>query len=282
MPYRTGYGFLGTGLAEDDHQRRGRDHNDLNDLVHLHVQVCHLRQENSEHDDAQQRTEEDIDRAFRLFRDLFVQDRSAISVDIRTLLRILELGLENRIFVKVFTAFVRRSRSCHQATQTRRYSDHQHLRDRHVKTVGVIDGDERHYCCCNRRTGDTYLRSDRRHAARTLRTDTFLERDITDNRHQGIHNVAGSYEDGQEERSQRSKECDMIGVLTKHFLCQLNQPIHTSGRLHNTGAGHSSDDDVDDVRRRCSGLHAERENEDGQTDTGDGAERQTTVTRTHP
>ena len=74
----------------------------------------------------------------------------------------------------------------------------------------------------------------------------------------------------------------MVGVLTQHFLCQLDQPVHTSGRLHDTCAGHGSDDDVDDVRRRRSGFHTEREHEDSQTDTGDGTERQTAVTRADP
>ena len=215
LPYRTGYGFLGAGLAEDDHQRGGRNHDDLDDLVHLEaLQVGHLGQEDSEHHHHCQCAKEDKHAVLGRLRDLTIQGCGRITINIRALLGIGYLSLEDRVFVQVQTAFVGRCSSGHQSAQACRDGNHQHLRDSHVKAVGIGYRDKGYDRGCDRRTGDTHLRCDRGYTARTLGTDALLERDVADDWHQGIDYVARSDQDGQEECGQRCQEGDAARMLT--------------------------------------------------------------------
>ena len=89
--------------------------------------------------------------------------------------------------------------------------------------------------------------------------------------------MTSTYEHGKEERAERSKECDMVRMLTEKFLSQLDKPVHTARCLHHTGTGHSSNDDIDNIRRRISRFHTETEHENGQSYTRDCAKSKATI-----
>ena len=166
------------------------------------------------------------------------------------------------------------SSGSHQAADTCRNGNHQHLRDGYVETVFVGNGDEGHHSSCNRRTGDTYLRGDRGHAAGTLGTDTFLQGNVADNGHQRVDHVTGTDEHRQEEGAEGCQESDAVGMLAQQPLSNLDEPVHTARSLHDTGTGYGSDDDVDNVGWRSAGLQSETEDKNGQAYARDGTECQ--------
>ena len=143
--------------------------------------------------------------------------------------------------------------------------------------VGIRDADESHNGSCDRRTGNTYLRSDRGNTTRTFWTDALLQGDVTDNRHQRVDHVACSYENRQEEGCQRSEECDTARMLTEKFLCNLDEPVHTTRGLHDTSTGYGCDDDVNYIGRRCARLESESEDKKGKTDTGNSSQGKATI-----
>ena len=107
LPHRTCHRFLGACLAEDDHQRSRRDHDYLDDLVHLQaLQIGQFWQEDSEGYDMDECAEEDEDAGLRGCRDRAIEGRGGITVDIGTLFGVGYLGLEDRILIEVQTAFV--------------------------------------------------------------------------------------------------------------------------------------------------------------------------------
>ena len=164
-------------------------------------------------DDAYQRAEENEYRGLGCLRHRFVQGRRGLAVDIRPLHGIGYLRLELGVLVQILAAFVGTSGSRHQTAEAGGYIDHQDLRDRDVKTVGIADRYKSHDGGGDRRTSDTYLRRHTRHGTRTLRTNTLAQRDVADNRHHHIHHVPCPAKDGERESSQRGEKRDTVRVL---------------------------------------------------------------------
>ena len=64
--------------------------------------------------------------------------------------------------------------------------------------------------------------------------------------------MARSHEDGEEEGGQRGEEGDALGVLAQQLFGNLDEPVHTSGGLHDACAGNGGYDDIDDIGRWCT------------------------------
>ena len=89
--------------------------------------------------------------------------------------------------------------------------------------------------------------------------------------------MARTYQYGEEESAERCKEGDAVGVFPKHLLSNLNQPVHASGCLHDARAGNGSDDDVNHVCWRRTGFQMETENQQCQSDAGNGSQGKASV-----
>ena len=172
------------------------------------------RLERSEDDDDHEGSEEDVYSQFRRFRNFFVERGGRGSVNIGFLLRVLQLGLEFRVFVQVEAAFVAGGRCSHQAAKAGGDGYHQHLGNRDIESVGTGDADKGHHGSGDRRACDAHLAGHAGHGARTLRTDAFLQGDVADDRHQRIDNVTCSNEYGQEEGAKRSEEGDSLRMFS--------------------------------------------------------------------
>ena len=202
LPYRTCHSLLGLCPAEDNHEGSSGNHHDLDDNVHLQrltVPRGQQRREDSKHDNDQQSGKEYEHSILRLPGNILVERGSRVAVDVVIILGILQLGLEQRVFVEVESAMVAGSGGSHQSANTCRYGNHQHLRNSDIEAVLVGDGDKGHHSSGNGRTGDTNLRGDRGHTAWTLRTDVFLQGNVADDRHQRVDHVTSTDEHRQEE-----------------------------------------------------------------------------------
>ena len=91
-----------------------------------------------------------------------------------------------------------------------------------------------------------------------------------------------TYQHRQKESGERGKESDVVRMLTQHLLGYLDQPVHTARGLHNAGAGYGGDDDVNHIGRRCAWLESESEHKYGKTNTGNGSQGKTAITRAYP
>lgn len=271
LPHGARHGLLGTRLAADNHERRGRYHYNLDDDVHgerfylryavnnlaggeLRANVVARNLHNGEEYDDGESTEENEHGALRFLGDFLVEHGSGIPVHVFLHLRVLEAGLECRVLVEVEPALVRDGCRGHDPAKARGNRNRDDLQVIDVESVCVRDDDERGDGCCNGRAGDADLRCDGGHAAGAFRADSLLERDIADNRHEGVNHVAGAYENREEERAERSENRDMVRVLAQQALRNLDQPIHAARCLQNACAGHRRDDDVNDIGRRFAGL----------------------------
>ena len=67
-------------------------------------------------------------------------------------------------------------------------------------------------------------------------------------------------------------------MLAQPFLCQLHQPVHTARSLQHSGTGDGSNNNIDNVCRRCAWLQSVVEHEDGKAKAGNGSESKATVT----
>jgi len=65
-------------------------------------------------------------------------------------------------------------------------------------------------------------------------------------------------------------------MFTQHPLGELDEKIHPPGGLQNAGGGDRGDDDVDHRGGRRAWLHPEDKHQDGQADTGDHTQGDTT------
>ena len=146
-------------------------------------------------------------------RNLFVQRCSTRTIDILILFRVFQSLLELRVFIQVKSTTITGKGSSHQTTQTGRNGNHQNIRNGDIETICVRYAHKCHDSSSNRRTSDTHLRCDRSHTTRTLRTDSFLESDVADDRHEGIHHMSRSHKHRQEESTERSQECDSLRFL---------------------------------------------------------------------
>ena len=290
LPDGAGDGLLRGGLAEHDVAGGGHEHDDLDADVHLRDgdrlgdglavgRVEHLA-EREAHDHEEGAQEHEHGRLGLLGDDL-VQGGGGTAVHVGVLLGIGLALLEFRVHVEVLAALEGSEGGAHEAAEAGRDGDHQDLRDRDHVAVRIGDGDEGDDGGGDRRAGDTHLRGDGSHAAGALGPDVLLQGDVADDGHDRIDHMARAHEDGQEEGHERAQEGDVVRMLAEHPFRDLDHPVHTARRLEGASAGDGRDDDVDDVRRRGSGLEPEAEHEDGQADAGDGAEGQGTVAGTH-
>ena len=85
--------------------------------------------------------------------------------------------------------------------------------------------------------------------------------------------MPGADKDSKEESRERSQDSDAIRMLAKELLGKLDQPVHSTRCLKDSGTGDSGNDDVDDIRRRSARLHSEAEDKDRQADARDRAKR---------
>ena len=288
LPDSPGDGFLRLGLERDDHHGGGADHDDLDDRVHLRNAGDRLERvgvdeelDAGETDDDGESGEEYIDAAAGFPGNGLVEGSGRFPVHVFVGFRVGEPFLKFGVLVEVEAAAVGRDRSDSQSAEAGRDRNHEDLGNGHVVAVGVGYGHESDDGSGDRGAGDTHLGGDGGDRARTFGTDAFLQGDVADDRHEGIDDMAGSDEDGQEESAERGEEGDVLRVLAEHLLGDLDHPVHASGGLQDAGTGHCRDDDVDDVGGRGAGLQAETEDEDGETDAGNGAEGQAAVAGTH-
>ena len=89
--------------------------------------------------------------------------------------------------------------------------------------------------------------------------------------------MSRSYQYGEEERGERSKEGDTVRVLAKESLSHLNHPIHTARGLQNARTRNGSDDDVNHVSRRCTWFQAKSKYENGKSDSRDCTKGKATI-----
>ena len=89
-----------------------------------------------------------------------------------------------------------------------------------------------------------------------------------------------SHQDSQEERSDWCKEGNLLWMTAEHFLSQLDEPVHAARSLKDSGACDSRHDDIYDICRRSARFQTMVENEESQSKTSDGTQRQAAVTRT--
>ena len=153
-----------------------------------------------------------------------------------------------------------------QTDDAGRDGDHQDLRNRNLITVGIGDRDESHDRSCNRGTGYSNLGCYGCHGARPFGTDVLLDGYIHDDWHQGIDHMAGTYQHGKEEGTQRGEDGDTLRMLPEKFFGKLDQPVHSAGSLKDSRTGDGCDNDIDNIRGRSTRLHSESEYEDGQAD----------------
>ena len=93
--------------------------------------------------------------------------------------------------------------------------------------------------------------------------------------------MACTYQNRKEESNQRAQEGDVLRMLSQHFFCNLNHPVHTAGSLKRACAGNGCNDDIYNVRGRRAGLKAKAKNKYSQADAADGAKGQGSVTGTY-
>lgn len=91
--------------------------------------------------------------------------------------------------------------------------------------------------------------------------------------------MAGADQHGQEKGDKGRHEGDAVGVFAQQLFRDLDHPVHAAGGLQNAGAGHGRDDDVNDLGGRCAGLQVKGEDQHGQADARNRAQRQRTVAR---
>ena len=119
---------------------------------------------------------------------------------------------------------------------------------------------------------DADLARDGGDGAGALRADVLLYRDVDDDGHQRVDDMPGSDEHREEEGAERGEEHYPARVAPQEALRELDEPVHAARCLQYARAGHGGDDDVDDLGRRRSGLHAETEHQNGKSDARYGAE----------
>ena len=289
LPHGAGHGLFGASLAEEDHEGGGRNHHDLDDDVHgerlyLRDTVHHLaggelradvmadNLENGEEHDDGEGAEEDEHGALGILGDFLVEHGGGAAVHVFLHFGVLEAGLEGGIFIEVEAAPVRDGCGGHEATEAGGDGNGDDLQVVHLEAVRVRDDDERGDGCRDGRAGDAYLRGDGGDTAGAFRTDALFERDVADDGHERVDHVAGTHEHREEERTDGGEDGDVVRVLAQQALRNLDKPIHAARGLHNAGAGHGRDDDVDDVGRGLAGLQAETEHQDGKANSRDGAQ----------
>ena len=237
--------------------------------------------ENGEQHNHRKCGKENIHGTLRFLRDFLVQNRCGATVHVFLHLRILESRLEGGILVEVQPALVRDGGCSHDTANACGNRNRNHLQVVDLKTVRIRDDHERCHRSGNRRTGNAHLRRDGSHATRALRTDSLLEGDIANDRHQRIDHVTRTHEHREEERAERRQNGDVIRVLAQQPFRQLDQPIHTARRLQDTRTRDRRDNDVDNIGRGLSRLHAKTEHENRKADSRNRAERKAPVTRPH-
>ena len=298
MPHGARHSLLGVRLAEYNHERCRRNHHDLDDDVHgERLDFCDAvdyftgwklgadivsrnLQYREQHDDGEG-SDKDIHGTLCFFGDFLVEHGGGVPVHVFLHLRVLETRLECGILVEVEPASVRNECGRHEPADACGNRNRDNLQVVDIESVLVRDDDERGDGRGDGRTCNADLRSDRSYGARAFWADSLLERDVADNRHEGVHDVAGTHEHREEERAERGQNGDVVRVLAQQPLRNLDEPIHAARCLQYARAGHRRDDDVDDVGRRLARLQAETEYEDGKADSRNGAEGKAPVTRTH-
>ena len=290
LPYGPGNGFLGLGLAEHYVCRRGHKHDDLDIDIHLREvdrlghrpsvsDVEHLAERKAHND--HKRAQEDEHRCLRGGGYLLVKGCRRVSVHILVHFRVRLPLLELRVLVQVLTPLVGGRRGTHKAADAGRYRNHQDLGNRNHIAVGIGDCHEGDDCRCDGRAGNSDLGCDGRDTAGALRTDILFEGYVTDDGHNGVDHVAGSDKDRKEEGHKGPKEGDMLRMPSEKLLRNLYHPVHASGGLQRTGAGHRSDNNVDYICRGSSGLKAESEYQNCEADSGNCAKRKASISRSY-
>ena len=298
LPHGARHSLLGVRLAEYNHERCRRNHHDLDDDVHgERLDFCDAvdyftgwelgadivssnLQYREQHDDGEG-SDKDIHGTLRFLGDFLVEHGGGVPVHVFLHLRVLETCLECGILVEVEPAPVRDECGRHEPADACGNRNRDNLQVVDIESVLVRDDDERGDGRGDGRTCNADLRSDRSYGARAFWADSLLERDVADNRHQGVHDVAGTHEHREEERAERCENSDVVRVLSQEPLRNLDEPIHAARCLHDACAGHRRDDDVDDVGRGLARLHAEPEHENREADSGNRAEGETPVAGTH-
>ncbi len=113
-------------------------------------------------------------------------------------------------------------------------------------------------------------------------TDAFLQGNVANNWHEGVDHMTGTDEHSEEERGERRKKSDAVGMLAEQALCNLYHPVHTPGSLQHTRTGHGCDDNVDDIRRRIARFEVKTKDQYSQTYTRDGTKCQRAIARAYP
>jgi len=89
--------------------------------------------------------------------------------------------------------------------------------------------------------------------------------------------VSRSHEDGQDECGDGGQDRDEAWMPPEHLLGNLYHPVHAARCLQDTRTGDGCHDDIDDIGGGCAGAKAMVKDQDGQTETGNGSEGQTSV-----
>lgn len=276
------------GLAENEDEGTGDQHDHLDDQVHgqrLHTLLtfegrAQLFECTEDHDDADG-DEEGPHGTEGLLREDLAEQRLRGGVHHLLELWILHALLERLVLVQVLAAAQRPQRGQKHTGEGSRNSDHQDLWD----GVGLVDhasflsqdrcqGDrsDRH-----RRGGDAHLRACRRHSHRTLGTNTLLDCDVLDDREHGVHDVAGAAEHGEEPGGQWRQDGDHLWLLAQQFLRVLHHHVQTTCLLQGEGAADHGDDGEHDVDGRFARFDTEEEHHDEQAKAGNQAEADAAV-----
>ena len=185
--------------------------------------------------------------------------------------------LEGGVFVEVKAASVGAGTGGKESDERGRDGDHEHAWDADVEAILGGNGGERHDCRSNGRAGDAELRGNGCHGAGALGANAFSERDVGDDGHEGIDDVARSDEDGEEEGAEGCEDGDVCGMASEQAFGNLYEPVHASRCVQHACTGDGGDNDIDDISGRGAGFQAEAQDEDGEGDARDGAQGQTAI-----
>lgn len=185
--------------------------------------------------------------------------------------------MEGGVFIEVESALVRDGGRGHEAANAGGNRNCDDLQVVDFEAVRVRDDHEGGDRGGDGRASDAHLGGDGGDTAGAFWADALFKGNIADDGHQGVHDVAGTHENREEERAERGENGDVVRVLTQEPLRNLDKPIHAPGGLHDARTSHRRDDDVDDVGRGLARLQPEPENQNRKADARDGAKREAPV-----